>query len=49
MPIVRCEHCERPIDLDTDSEVIWAEGGAYHWQCALDLGDEMFKEEEDED
>ncbi len=42
MAIVRCNHCERPIDLDTDSEVIWVNAEAYHWQCAVDLGNEIY-------
>ena len=48
MAVVRCDHCERAIDLDTDSEVVEWEGCWYHWQCAVDLGNEMFMEEDDE-
>ena len=47
MAIVRCNHCERPIDLDTDSEVSEWEGEFYHWQCAVDLGNEIFEEIDD--
>ena len=45
MAIVKCEECERPIDLDSD-EVIWVEAYAYHWQCAISA--EVIKEKEDD-
>ncbi len=48
MSMVRCAECEKWHDADAVDDLVWSNDEVYCFECAIDLGDEMFKEEEDE-
>ena len=48
MAIVRCEECEKYIDLGYHiATIVWVDDKPYHWQCAMNIG--KVEEEEDDD